>query len=67
MKRLSLVRFPLIPVYSAVSYGSIIFIFAVLLTLTFSGTPIGRKTRAICTGLFEMIVGVLTICHTQYT
>ena len=20
-----------------------------------------------CTGLFEMIVGVLTICHTQYT
>jgi len=22
---------------------------------------------AICTGLFKMIVGVLTTCHTQYT
>ena len=26
-----------------------------------------RGHRAECTGLFEMIVGVLTTCHTQYT
>jgi len=30
--------------------------------------PIGSKHVADlqCTGLFEMIVGVLTTCHTQY-
>jgi len=31
------------------------------------GNTVRRMRAACCTGLFKMIVGVLTTCHTQYT
>jgi len=38
-------------------FNSFLWEYYILLTPTFSGTPIGRKTRAISTGILEMIVG----------
>ena len=44
--RLSLVGLPLIPTYSIISYGIIFNLRLYLFTLTFSGSQLGRKTRA---------------------
>ena len=46
-----------------------LFISLYFLTAISSSVGLGSGTNAstVCTGLFKMIVGVLTTCHKQYT